>query len=109
MRDLESLREHYAETLAAWLQRLEARWPEAVALAGERRARLYRLYLAASAVSFRLGRISVYQLLLARRTPSGRAEGLPRSRARWYAPVAVRPAAAPDRDEEAAQGAHVPL
>jgi cyclopropane-fatty-acyl-phospholipid synthase len=83
VRDLESLREHYAETLAAWLQRLEARWPEAVALAGERRARLYRLYLAASAVSFRLGRISVYQLLLARRTPSGRAEGLPRSRARW--------------------------
>jgi cyclopropane-fatty-acyl-phospholipid synthase len=109
VRDLESLREHYAETLAAWLQRLEARWPEAVALAGERRARLYRLYLAASAVSFRLGRISVYQLLLARRTPSGRAEGLPRSRARWYAPpVAVRPAAAPDRGEEAAQGVQVP-
>ncbi len=109
VRDLESLREHYAETLAAWLQRLEARWAEAVALAGERRARLYRLYLAGSAVSFRLGRISVYQLLLARRTPSGRAEGLPRSRAAWYAPpAAVRPAAAPELDGEAVRGVHVP-
>jgi len=84
VRDLESLREHYAETLAHWLARLEARFDQAVAIAGERRARLYRLYLAASAVGFRLGRTSVYQLLLARRTPSGRAEGLPRCRADWY-------------------------
>src|SRR6266511_1563981 len=81
VRDLECLREHYAETLAAWLGRLEARFDEAVAIAGERRARLYRLYLAASAVGFRIGRTSVYQLLLAKRTASGRAEGLPRSRA----------------------------
>ncbi len=85
VRDLECLREHYAETLAAWLARLEARMAEAVAIAGERRARLFRLYLAASAVGFRLGRTSVYQLLLARRTESGRAEGLPRCRADWYA------------------------
>lgn len=87
VRDLESLREHYAETLAAWLARLEARFDEAVAIAGERRARMYRLYLAASAAGFRLGHTSVYQLLLARRTASGRAEGLPRSRAGWYADV----------------------
>jgi cyclopropane-fatty-acyl-phospholipid synthase len=85
VRDLESLREHYAETLAAWLARLEARWDEAVAIGGARRARLYRLYLAASAVGFRLGRTSVYQLLLAKRTASGRAEGLPRCRGDWYA------------------------
>ncbi len=85
VRDLECLREHYAETLAAWLGRLEARFDEAVAIAGERRARLYRLYLAASAVGFRIGRTSVYQLLLAKRTASGRAEGLPRSRAAWHA------------------------
>lgn len=86
VRDLESLREHYAETLAAWLGRLEARLPEAVALVGTRRARAYRLYLASSAAAFRLGRISVYQLLLARRAGPGGARGLPRSRAAWYAP-----------------------
>jgi cyclopropane-fatty-acyl-phospholipid synthase len=85
VRDVESLREHYAETLVHWLRRLEARWAEAVALAGERRARVYRLYLAASAAGFREGRITVFQLLLAKRNASGRAEGLPRCRADWYA------------------------
>jgi cyclopropane-fatty-acyl-phospholipid synthase len=96
VRDLESLREHYAETLAAWLARLEARFDDAVAIAGERRARLYRLYLAASAVGFRLGRTSVYQLLLARRTSGGGAETLPRCRGDWYAPAT---ATKPSRSE----------
>jgi len=86
VRDLESLREHYAETLAAWLGRLEARLDDAVALVGRRRARAYRLYLASSAAAFRLGSISVFQLLLAKRPASGLLEGLPRSRAAWYAP-----------------------
>ncbi len=85
VRDVESLREHYAETLLHWLRRLEARWREAVALAGERRARVYRLYLAASVAAFREGRITVFQLLLARRDAAGRAQGLPRCRADWYA------------------------
>ncbi|ACG72876.1 Cyclopropane-fatty-acyl-phospholipid synthase [Anaeromyxobacter sp. K] len=85
VRDLECLREHYAETLAAWLGRLEERYGEAVGLVGERRARLYRLYLAASAAGFRLGRISVFQLLLARPDAEGRAAGTPRSRSGWYA------------------------
>ena len=65
-------------------------------MGGERRARLYRLYLAASAVSFRMGRISVFQLLLAKRTATGRAEALPRCRAEWYAGLA-RPESAPGR------------
>jgi cyclopropane-fatty-acyl-phospholipid synthase len=96
VRDLECLREHYAETLAAWLSRLEERYAQAVAIVGERRARLYRLYLAASAVGFRIGRTSVYQLLLARRSESGAADGLPRSRAEWYAePFGSAAAAAP--------------
>jgi cyclopropane-fatty-acyl-phospholipid synthase len=94
VRDLESLREHYAETLAAWLGRLEARFGEAEEMVGRERARAYRLYLASSAAAFRLGRISVFQLLLARRNQVGRAEGVPRSRAEWYraAPAAVTPA-----------------
>jgi cyclopropane-fatty-acyl-phospholipid synthase len=85
VRDLESLPEHYAETLRLWLERLEARFGEAVAVAGARRARAYRLYLAASAAAFRLGRNGLYQLLLGRRAPSGRRAGAPRSRADWYA------------------------
>lgn len=99
VRDLECLREHYAETLAAWLARLEARFDEAIAIAGERRARLYRLYLASSVVGFRMGRISVYQLLAAKRTATGGLQGLPRCRAEWYA--AARAAAAPVRGADA--------
>ncbi|HET7825097.1 MAG TPA: class I SAM-dependent methyltransferase [Anaeromyxobacter sp.] len=95
VRDLESLREHYAETLSHWLRRLESRWDEAVAIAGERRARVYRLYLGASAAGFRVGRISVFQLLLAKRTPAGRAEGLPRCRADWYDGLREGPASRP--------------
>jgi cyclopropane-fatty-acyl-phospholipid synthase len=85
VRDLESLREHYAETLAAWLGRLESRFGEAERLVGRRRARAYRLYLATSAVAFRLGRISVFQLLLVKRAADGRAVGVPRDRSVWYA------------------------
>ncbi len=90
VRDVESLREHYDATLAAWLARLDARFAEAEQLVGPRRARAYRLYLASSAAAFRLGRISLFQLLLARRSSDGRALGVPRSRAGWYEP---RPAA----------------
>jgi cyclopropane-fatty-acyl-phospholipid synthase len=84
VRDLESLREHYAETLAHWLHRLEQRFDEAVQLVGEERARAWRLYLASSSVAFRLAEISVFQLLLVHPKKDGRAS-VPRTRARWYA------------------------
>ena len=108
VRDVECLREHYAETLAAWLSRLEGRFDEAVAVAGERRARLYRLYLAASAVGFRIARTSVFQLLLVKRSASGRVQGVPRFRADWYEDLArhppgrVAPAPAFEPDEQRA-------
>ena len=35
VRDVESLREHYARTLRAWVANLEATWDEAVRLVGE--------------------------------------------------------------------------
>jgi cyclopropane-fatty-acyl-phospholipid synthase len=84
VRDLESLREHYAQTLAHWLLRMERRFDEAVALVGRERARAWRLYLASSAVAFRLARISVFQLLLAKPAGDGRLRELPRSRSVWY-------------------------
>jgi cyclopropane-fatty-acyl-phospholipid synthase len=84
VRDVESLREHYADTCAAWLARLDARWGEAEELVGRRRARAYRLYLATSAAQFRVGRISVFQTLLAKRDARGRVKGVPRWRGDWY-------------------------
>jgi cyclopropane-fatty-acyl-phospholipid synthase len=63
VRHLESLREHYALTLRAWVANLEASWDEAVALTTEGRARVWRLYMAASAVGFEAGRIQVHQVL----------------------------------------------
>jgi cyclopropane-fatty-acyl-phospholipid synthase len=84
VRDLESLREHYAETLAHWLHRLEQHFDEAVQLVGAERARAWRLYLATSSVAFRLAEISVFQLLLVHPGKDGRAS-VPRTRERWYA------------------------
>lgn len=85
VRDLECLREHYAETLELWLTNLESHFDEAVNLVGRARARAWRLYLASSAVAFRAGSIGVYQLLLAKPTSDGARCDAPRSRSAWYA------------------------
>lgn len=63
VRHVESLREHYALTLRAWVANLEAEWDRAVAVAGAGRARIWRLYMAASALGFEAGRIQVHQTL----------------------------------------------
>ncbi len=63
LRHEENLREHYARTLAAWEANLEAHWPEAVAEVGEARARVWRLYLAGSRVSFEQDYIELHQVL----------------------------------------------
>ncbi len=89
VRDVESLREHYAETLTHWLDRFERRQAEAEQLVGRRRTRAYRLYLAASAALFRAGRISVFQALLARQAEAGRVRNVPRWRGEWYQPQAA--------------------
>jgi cyclopropane-fatty-acyl-phospholipid synthase len=63
VRDVESLREHYARTLRAWVARLESNWDAAVREVGEARARVWRLYMAASAVGFDDGGIAIHQVL----------------------------------------------
>lgn len=80
IRDVESLREHYAETLRHWVANLEARWEEAVNLVGERRARVWWLYMVGSAVGFEEGEISVHQVLGVRAGPDG-SSAMPRTRA----------------------------
>jgi cyclopropane-fatty-acyl-phospholipid synthase len=78
-RDVESLREHYAMTLRRWLGRLLGHREEAVALAGERTYRTWRLYMTAAARAFTNGDINVAQTLLSKPTRDGTA-GLPLTR-----------------------------
>lgn len=79
VRDVEDLREHYATTLRHWVANLEAAWDHAVAVAGRERARVWRLYMAASAHQFTRGRVSVHQVLLGRPDDRGFVD-VPRSR-----------------------------
>ncbi|TDE01995.1 SAM-dependent methyltransferase [Jiangella asiatica] len=74
VRDVHALREHYARTLRAWVANLEAGWHRAVDLAGQGRARVWRLYMSASAVAFDAGRIGVDQMLAVRPHPDGRSD-----------------------------------
>jgi cyclopropane-fatty-acyl-phospholipid synthase len=67
--DVESLRRHYGLTLRAWVERLEKNWDAAVALTSPGRARVWRLYMAASALAFEGGRTGVNQVLA--RRPGG--------------------------------------
>jgi cyclopropane-fatty-acyl-phospholipid synthase len=80
VRDVEALREHYALTLRLWLANLEARWDEAVALVGYRRARVWRLYLLGAMVSFEVAEVGIHQVLAVRLDPDG-AAGMPLTRA----------------------------
>jgi cyclopropane-fatty-acyl-phospholipid synthase len=79
VRDVESLREHYARTLRTWVSNLEDGWDEAVRNAGAARARIWRLYLAGSALGFESGRINVHQVLGIKTTSEGRS-GMPATR-----------------------------
>ncbi|MGW1375213.1 class I SAM-dependent methyltransferase [Streptomyces sp. NPDC002446] len=83
VRDVEAIREHYALTLRGWVANLEAHWDEAVRLTSPGRARVWRLYMAASALAFERNRIGVNQVL-AVRTPDGGASGV-RLRTRTWA------------------------
>jgi len=69
--DTENLRPHYARTLWAWSDRLEAQLAQAREVTRDAVVRAYRLYLAGSAMSFEQSWISLYQMLASR--PSGDA------------------------------------
>ncbi|MFJ3589692.1 cyclopropane-fatty-acyl-phospholipid synthase family protein [Streptomyces sp. NBC_01259] len=72
-RDVESLREHYALTLRRWVANLEKEWPRAVKMTSPGRARVWRLYMAASALSFEHNKIGVNQILAVRPAEGGAA------------------------------------
>ncbi len=84
VRDVESLREHYARTLRHWVGSLEAHHEEALRHVDEPTYRVWRLYMSGSAYGFSMGRLNVYQALLTKPDEQGRS-GLPWTRADWYA------------------------
>ena len=100
VRDVESLREHYALTLRRWVANLEAGWDQAQTQAGPARARIWRLYMAASALNFEAGRTSVHQVLGVRPEGDGRS-AMPLTRAQWLTgapgPVLSSPRSTPAR------------
>jgi cyclopropane-fatty-acyl-phospholipid synthase len=65
--DIEILRLHYAETLKAWRERFMARREEVIRLYGERFARMWEFYLAASEMSFRKQNMMNFQIHLTKR------------------------------------------
>ncbi|MEV5914872.1 SAM-dependent methyltransferase [Streptomyces sp. WAC 01325] len=85
VRDVESIREHYALTLRRWVANLEADWARAVRLSGFGRARVWRLYMAASALAFERNRIGVNQVL-AVRTPESGDSGMALRARKWGEP-----------------------
>jgi cyclopropane-fatty-acyl-phospholipid synthase len=82
VRDVEALREHYALTLRAWVRNLESHWAAAARAASRGRARVWRLYMAASALSFERNRIGVNQVLAVATEADG-TSGMPRTRGEW--------------------------
>ena len=64
--DVQRLRPHYALTLQAWVERLEASAERALELVDAEVYRTWRLYMAASRHGFEDGSLDVTQLLLAR-------------------------------------------
>ena len=76
VRDVESLREHYATTLRAWVGNLDAQWDDAASCVGVPRARIWRLYMAASALGFDEGNLAIHQVLGVVAGPDG-TSGMP--------------------------------
>ncbi len=82
VRDVESLREHYALTLRHWVRRLVEHREDAVRATNEATYRTWRLYMSGSAHGFATGRLNIYQALLSK--PVNGKSGLPLTRADWY-------------------------
>ncbi|MGN6598086.1 MAG: class I SAM-dependent methyltransferase [Actinomycetes bacterium] len=82
VRDVQALREHYALTLRAWVSNLDEHWDEALKLVSPGRARVWKLYMTASALAFENNRIGVNQVLAVKADPNG-ASGVPLVREEW--------------------------
>jgi len=84
VRDMESLREHYAMTLRHWVRSLEEKAEEAKQLVGDHTFRVWRLYMAASANAFSRAAINIVQTVLAKPDARGKSS-IPLTREDLYA------------------------
>ena len=64
LRDVESLREHYALTLRNWVKRLETNKEKAIEVTDEVTYRIWKLFMTGSAEGFQTGRLNLYQTLM---------------------------------------------
>ncbi|MGH8901692.1 MAG: class I SAM-dependent methyltransferase [Egibacteraceae bacterium] len=82
--DVEQLRPHYALTLRRWIRNLESHHDAAVASASELDYRVWRIYMAGSAVGFETGSMEIVQVLGHKPGPAGTNPPLGRA---WMAPA----------------------
>ena len=61
--DVENLRVHYAKTLWHWVDRLEANQDKALEMVGEKKYRIWRVYMAGFAVAFERNWDALHQVL----------------------------------------------
>jgi cyclopropane-fatty-acyl-phospholipid synthase len=61
--DVESLRQHYARTTGLWASRLEQNRQRAVEIAGDKRYRIWSVYLQGCSYGFQQGWMTIYQVL----------------------------------------------
>ncbi|HTR70105.1 MAG TPA: class I SAM-dependent methyltransferase [Mycobacteriales bacterium] len=76
VRHEENLREHYARTLNAWCDNLDAHWDDAVTEVGLGRAKVWALYMAGSRLGFERRTIELHQVLGVRTDAHG-SSGMP--------------------------------
>jgi len=87
VRDVESLREHYAVTLRHWARHLQTHFDEARIIVGERMCRTWQLFLCGSAQAFQAGTLNIYQSLFVK--PDQGRSGFPLTRSAWYYPATI--------------------
>ncbi|MFI6291793.1 class I SAM-dependent methyltransferase [Nonomuraea sp. NPDC050790] len=76
IRHEENLREHYAKTLRAWCDNLDANWEDAVQEVGMGTARVWALYMAGCIVGFERNKVQLHQVLGVKLDESGNS-GMP--------------------------------
>lgn len=81
--DIESLRRHYARTCLEWAKRLEEGRERAIAAAGDKRYRIWQIYLAGCAHGFAHEWMNIYQALA--RKEGAASNPLPLTRDYMYA------------------------
>jgi len=81
--DVENLRMHYARTVEHWLARFESAFDTVVREYGLEFARMWRLYLAGSIATFRVGKMQLFQVVFA----GSRCQSMPLTREHLYASV----------------------